>query len=174
MPSAINDDVSRFAAVPSLALHLVDTNINSFTGLATDYLNHFNEAIMLLEMLPEMPDCLEDFLAWQPMSYREHFSASKFKDREMAIAAYDHADPARRERLDSLAKTMNEILLATREVMRQDLRAPAAARIADLAVRWLKPLIARTGGIINGTESAQLSGSAAAAPQAAVDALLAR
>jgi hypothetical protein len=173
MPSATSD-ISSFVPAASPALHLVDTNINSFTGLATDYLNHFNEAIMLLEMLADMPDCREDFLAWQPASYREHFAASKFKDREMAIAAYDCADPARRARLDSLAKSMNEILLATRAVMRQDSRASTTARIADLAVHWLKPMIARAGGIINGTESVQRSGSPAAAPQAAVDALMAR
>jgi len=40
------------------------------TGLATDYLNHFNEAIMLLEMIPDMPECAEDFLQWRPLSYR--------------------------------------------------------------------------------------------------------
>ena len=36
-------------------------NINPRTGLATDYLNHFNEAVMLLEMVPDMPECAEDF-----------------------------------------------------------------------------------------------------------------
>jgi hypothetical protein len=36
---------------------LVGANINPTTWLATDYLNHFNEAIMLLEMLPCAPEC---------------------------------------------------------------------------------------------------------------------
>jgi hypothetical protein len=67
-------------------------NINPRTGLATDYLNHFNEAIMLLEMIPDMPECAEDFLTWQPLSYREHFMASNFKARDLAIEAYDAAD----------------------------------------------------------------------------------
>ena len=75
------------------AARLSDANINPATGLATDYLNHFNEAIMLLEMLSSCPDCREDFLGWQPMSYREHFEASNFKGRALAIAAYDAADP---------------------------------------------------------------------------------
>ena len=52
-------------------------NINPKTGLATDYLNHFNEAIMLLEMIPSMPECTGDFLAWEPLSYAEHFIASQ-------------------------------------------------------------------------------------------------
>ncbi len=67
------------------AAELRAANINPRTGLATDYLNHFNEAIMLLEMVPDMPECAEDFLGWQPLSYREHFAASNFKARDLAI-----------------------------------------------------------------------------------------
>src|ERR1700722_13808231 len=67
-------------------------NINPRTGLATDYLNHFNEAIMLLEMIPDMPECAEDFLGWQPLSYSEHFTASNFKARDLAIESYEAAD----------------------------------------------------------------------------------
>ena len=74
------------------AAQLLAANINPRTGLATDYLNHFNEAIMLLEMIPDMPECAEEFLGWQPLSYREHFTASHFKARELAIEAYDSAD----------------------------------------------------------------------------------
>jgi hypothetical protein len=76
------------------AAQLQAANINPRTGLATDYLNHFNEAIMLLEMIPDMPECAEEFLEWQPRSYREHFAASNFKARELAIEAYDSAHRA--------------------------------------------------------------------------------
>ena len=76
------------------AAELRAANINPRTGLATDYLNHFNEAIMLLEMIPDMPDCAVDFLGWQPLSYREHFAASNFRARELAIAADALANPA--------------------------------------------------------------------------------
>ena len=81
---------------------LIEANINPVTGLATDYLNHFNEAIMLLEMLPMAPECKEDFLAWAPMSYCEHFAASRFRQRDLAIAVYGQADPALRRGSTSL------------------------------------------------------------------------
>src|ERR1700736_6040258 len=74
------------------AAELSAANINPRTGLATDYLNHFNEAIMLLEMIPDIPECAEDFLAWTPLSYAEHFTASNFKARDLAIEAYESAD----------------------------------------------------------------------------------
>src|SRR5437763_10678012 len=84
------------------AAKLRAANINPRTGLATDYLNHFNEAIMLLEMIPDMPECAEDFLTWSPLSYCEHFMASNFRARDLAIEAYDTADATIRAEFDNV------------------------------------------------------------------------
>src|SRR5437762_7750880 len=94
-------------------------NINPRTGLATDYLNHFNEAVMLLEMVPDMPECAEDFLTWSPLSYAEHFTASNFKARDLAIEAYEKADPNVRAQFDHLTDTMTSILSAVGSAMRE-------------------------------------------------------
>jgi hypothetical protein len=147
---------------------LSDANINPRTGLASDYLNHFNEAIMLLEMVPACPDCIEDFLAWQPRSYREHFAASGFKGRDLAIAAYEAAEPGARENLDALAGSMTAMLEATRAALAGGLPAEAVSLIAEAAAAWLRPLVARAGAVING-EAAQAS-----APQAVIDGLMRR
>src|SRR5215470_17889157 len=93
-------------------------NINPNTGLATDYLNHFNEAIMLLEMIPDMPECAEDFLAWAPLSYCEHFMASNFKARDLAIEAYECADPCIKFEFEQITDTMTSILTAVTTAMR--------------------------------------------------------
>ena len=146
-------------------------NINPVTGLATDYLNHFNEAIMLLEMLSNCPDCLDDFLRWQPMSYREHFMASRFRGRDLAIAAYDAADPNLRGCLDTLADTMTAVLEATRAALRAEISPEAAGALADRAAAWLKPLVARAGTVINGDAD---DASLPKAPQALVDGLMKR
>src|SRR5438034_1804534 len=89
---------------------LAAANINPQTGLASDYLNHFNEAIMLLDLLPHSPECIVELIGWEPLSYAEHFAESHFKDKELAIAAYAVADPVARLRLDDLADTMNALL----------------------------------------------------------------
>src|SRR6202162_341706 len=94
------------------AARLLAANINPRTGLATDYLNHFNEAIMLLEMVPDMPECAEDFLSWKPLSYAEHFTAPNFKARDLAIAAYDSADANLRAEFDNITNAMTSILTA--------------------------------------------------------------
>jgi hypothetical protein len=131
-------------------------NINPRTGLATDYLNHFNEAIMLLEMIPDMPECAEDFLTWCPLSYCEHFMASNFKARDLAIEAYEAADTKIRAEFDNLASTMTSILTAVGAAMRETQRDKTRAVLAEQATGWVKPLVALAGGIINGGNKADV------------------
>jgi hypothetical protein len=132
------------------AAELKAANINPRTGLATDYLNHFNEAIMLLEMVPDMPECAEDFLAWCPLSYCEHFMASNFKARELAISAYESADPDIRAEFEQITDTMTSILSAVGAATREAGQDKTRAKLAEQAVGWLKPLVSEAGGLING------------------------
>jgi hypothetical protein len=136
------------------ATALAAAHINPRTRLATDYLNHFNEAIMLLEMIPAMPECAEDFLLWQPLSYPEHFRQSNFKARDLAIAAYDSADPEIRSRFDALCRTLTSILTAIRDAMTEASQDKTRLRLAEEATGWLKPLVIQAGGVINGTSPA--------------------
>ena len=131
-------------------------NINPRTGLATDYLNHFNEAIMLLEMIPDIPECAEDFLGWAPMSYAEHFSASNFKARDLAIEAYEQADVQIRSEFDTITGTMTSILTAVGSAMREVRQDKTRAALAEQATGWVKPLVAIAGGIINGASEADV------------------
>jgi hypothetical protein len=138
------------------AARLRAANINPRTGLATDYLNHFNEAIMLLEMIPDMPECAEDFLAWHPLSYREHFAASHFKTRDLAIEAYESADSIIRTEFDNITTTMTSILTAVGAAMREVHQDKTRATLAEQATGWVKPLVALAGGIINGGAEADV------------------
>jgi hypothetical protein len=132
------------------AAELRAANINPRTGLATDYLNHFNEAVMLLEMIPDMPECAEDFLGWHPLSYTEHFTASHFKARDLAISAYDSADPIIKSEFDNITSAMTSILTAVGAAMREATQDKTRATLAEQATGWVKPLVAMAGGIING------------------------
>jgi len=57
--SAFDDE-----AYQELCAKTEGTTINSQTLLATDYLNHFNEVVMLLEMIPDMPDMMDMVQEW--------------------------------------------------------------------------------------------------------------
>ncbi|QWG22344.1 hypothetical protein KMZ93_20570 [Bradyrhizobium sediminis] len=138
------------------AAQLRAANINPRTGLATDYLNHFNEAVMLLEMIPDMPECAEDFLGWQPLSYAEHFTASNFKARDLAISAYNSADPVIRAEFDNITSAMTSILTAVSDAMRDVKQNKTRATLAEQATGWVKPLVTLAGGIINGGSEADV------------------
>ncbi len=91
------------------------TNINEQTLLATDYLNHFNEIVMLLEMIPDMPDMLEDAKSWHPKTYEEHFRDSTIQDRELAIEAYAHVPTRYRQPFEVTTDTINRLIAMTLE-----------------------------------------------------------
>jgi hypothetical protein len=152
------------------AAQLSRANVNPATGLATDYLNHFNEAIMLPEMIESCPDCVEDFRAWRPMSYREHFAQPQYKHRAIAIEAYDQADPIARQYLDTLADAMSDVLQATHKAFAAGLPPRSAVQLAERTAAWLRPLVARAAAIING----EADDEAALTPQAAIDRLMKR
>ena len=143
------DEQSRIALLRA-------ANINPRTGLATDYLNHFNEAIMLLEMIPDMPECAEDLLSWRPLSYAEHFTASNFKARDLAIAAYEAANAGIRAEFDNVTSAMTSILSAVIEAMREAQQDKIRARLAEQATVWVKPLVTQAGGIINGAAESDI------------------
>ena len=147
-------------------------NINPLTGLSTDYLNHFTEAVMVLEMAASMPECLDDLRAWRPKTYTEHFATSRFANREAIIRAYAAADPAVRAALDEASETLNTVLAQTRNVVLEHLATPAADALAQRALHWLKPLIMRTAAVINGTTTKEPERTGS--PQAAIDAIFAR
>ena len=131
------------------------TNIHEQTLLATDYLNHFNEVVMLLEMLPDMPECFEDVGAWQPKSYQDHFRDSGFSDKDLAIAAYDHVPARYREPFDQTIAQINDILLKAiaRIGAALDSGDEAALReISGQASQKVQKLIERTSSIIHGSQ----------------------
>jgi hypothetical protein len=173
MPAPAADcAIGPAASAPSAAQsHRGGPNINPETGLSTDYLNHFTEAIMLLEMLSTIPECLDELRAWRPSTYAEHFAASRFSNREAIIDAYRNADPAVRQELDRASGLLNATVGRARQLMLQHIGTPEVEAIARRALELLRPLIARTAALINGTTTDDAGGQG---PQAAIDAMFDR
>jgi hypothetical protein len=145
--------------------------INPLTGLSTDYLNHFTEAVMLLELAGAMPECVDDLRAWRPKTYAAHFAASHFSNRDAIVAAYRAADPAVRGALDRNAELLNALAERSRDLLCQQTDRTEIEAIARRAVERLRPLIARTAALINGTV---VDAAGRQGPQAAIDAMFAR
>ena len=145
--------------------------INPVTGLSTDYLNHFTEAVMLMELAVGMPECLRDLDAWQPKTYAEHFATSRFRNREQIFAAYQIAHPTSRAVLDRTADLLNTLVVQDRELVRMHIGTANIEAVAGRAATRLRALIARAAAVINGTPVDGLDGDG---PQAAIDAMFRR
>jgi hypothetical protein len=120
-----------------------------------------------------MPECIDDLIEWEPMSYREHFLTSSQKHRDMVLAAYGQAVPEARRQLDDIVDAMNAVLVATRAALELNISAEVLTALSREAASNLKPMVARAGAVINGSTLSN-GGTQAGAPQAAVDALLER
>ena len=105
---------------PALRARAEGTNVSAQTLLATDYLNHFNEVVMTLEMLADMPELLEEAKAWAPKGYKDHFRDSTIADKELAIEAYDHAPPKFKEPFDQNIQQINRLITTAVERLEKD------------------------------------------------------
>lgn len=84
--------------------------VDAVTGLATDFLNQFNEVAMLLDMIASDPSMIEDLEAWRARDYIAHFAASGFADRHLVLEAYQLSPPLTRRRFDALCGELADIL----------------------------------------------------------------
>ncbi len=131
------------------------TNVNEQTLLATDYLNHFNEIIMILEMVPMMPEMFEEAVAWEPKSYKEHFTNSTVADKELAIEAYDYVPDKYKQPFEEI---INRINLLIKNALSKGQPLIDAGEMEKLTVlmtessRAVQKLEDMAGAIIHGSE----------------------
>jgi hypothetical protein len=151
---------------------LAAANIHPDTLLSTDYLNHFNEVVMLVDMLAELPDCALEVMAWEPRSYVEHFRASRFTARELAIGAYGAVEEERRQAFEVTVRAMDAAILDLQRLIREaPMEALPVECIVDHAEMQVKPLLAHAMGLINGAPPVVRVTEEGGEAQSAVDAL---
>lgn len=136
---------------PLDAARLKAANINPATGLATDYLNHYNEVAMTIASLADAPDMRDDVLAWRPLGYPAHFLHTGFAERGLAIAAYIAAP---RDVKAKFLATRAELDDCVAGLQRRLADEETSAASEDAAAIFAS--IARLGGVINGGQGASL------------------
>jgi len=139
----------------ALSLRAENSNVNPKSLLATDYLNHVNEIVMLFDLVPDAPECLDDCRAWEPKSYQDHFRQSSIADRDLAIEAYDVAPPAFKQPFDQLVSEMNRLVALSIDRLGTALENGDEGMIrliAETASRNLQDLIGQASAVIHGSD----------------------
>lgn len=148
---------------------LVEANINPNTGLSTDYLNHFNEMVMMIELYPTSPDVREEILAWAPLKYREHFETSGFRAKSLALIGHELAVDTLKRQLDIIVAEIDTVLLEAQDAVGSEAAPGESVRTLEEAAESAEMLIARASALINGLSAPNQAEAEDA--QAAVDAL---
>lgn len=147
--TAVTDDFEDVRA------KLREANVNEQSLLATDYLNHFNEPLMILEMAPDMPESVAFLDDWVPLTYEEHFRESNFTGRDIVIAAYGLAPARFKKPFDEacarLRDKLMELIASARTAVDSGDPAAVGAVIAE-ALPGIRMLQETAGSIINGAE----------------------
>jgi hypothetical protein len=90
--------------------------VNPSSGIANDFLNQYNEVLLLVENLPVLlPEMIEDLLAWKPRNYKEYFQSSPLAGGHLAIEIYQALEGAFRERFESQIAKLN--VLASKAIV---------------------------------------------------------
>jgi len=168
-PGSTSSDALREAWYEDFAARAKGTNVNERTLLATDYLNHINEIIMLLELVPDAPECLEDCRVWEPKTYVQHFEGSSIADRDLAIAAYPYSPPEFRRIFDRLVMEMNRLVeraLPAIDAATANADEIRCRHIVEMSVGGLRAMVDQA--------SAAIHGDAQVMDQAAIDELMER
>jgi len=152
LPTATLSESDELAAYRA---RVHDTNISETTLLATDYLNHFNEIIMLIEMIPDMPEMLDEAKAWQPKSYVEHFTDSSYPFRELAIELYPHVPARFKTPFETTIGQLNAVIARALRLAEDALGKNNPRMLRDrigVVLGPLRQLVDVAGGIIHGSE----------------------
>lgn len=89
--------------------------INPASGIANDYLNMFNEILLMIENMPILlPEMVDDLEKWTPVSYREYFGRSPLPGSAKALKAYDNIDPVFRSAFERQISVVAEIAKESR------------------------------------------------------------
>jgi len=155
------------AAYEAMRRKAEGSNLDPKTLLATDYLNHFNEIVMLLEMVADMPEILEDAKEWRPKSYRDHFLDSTIADREIAVEAYEVVPAVYKKPFEMTIQQINDAIGSTVTTLEKDLGDGNMELLRENATTMSR-VIQR----LMDTASAIIHGSADTLDQSEVDDLL--
>jgi hypothetical protein len=113
--------------------------VNPASGLANDYLNLFNEIVMLIEQLPVMPELIDDILRWRPVSYQSYFANSILPGRTSALEAYATLDSSFRRDFETVVADLDRravgAVAAIRKRHKTTQGAISSAAMAELCTR---------------------------------------
>lgn len=150
MPPASAAALDNHARLAELRNEFVGANINPYTGLSTDYLNHFNEMVMMMELYSTSPDLKQDILDWKVLSYVDHFETTGFRAKALAVEGFALARTAVKKQLEVIVAEIETVLLVGQDAVEVEKLHGESTFALSEATETAEMLIARASALING------------------------
>jgi hypothetical protein len=130
--------------------------VNPASGIANDYLNHFNEILLMIENLPILlPEMIDDIWQWKPVSYTEYFRNSPLPGSADTLRIYDGLDKNFRTDFESMIELLDRIVLSSIEVIFThrmpdgSIEPDAITEICEQYSADLRAVLDRTADLVN-------------------------
>lgn len=151
--------------LPVDSAHLIETLelikqvsnlVNPSSGIANDFLNQYNEVLLLVENLPVLlPEMVEDLLAWKRKSYEEYFATSPLPGGDIAIRVYNKLDSAFKSKFEKQVERINKVAekaiaaIAERERASEELNAEDIEAFCEQISKKLREEIEKAAKLVN-------------------------
>ena len=139
--AAMKQDARRVADFEQSAGPTPKELPDSSAGLSNDYLNHYVEVLMLIEMAPHDPSLGADLTNWWPVSYIEWFSSSQLADASKARAAYEGLPDDKRRRFERHLAAMETLATLAAFALQPPCDPEQASVVVDAASPALRRMI---------------------------------
>jgi hypothetical protein len=129
--------------------------VNPASGLANDYLNLFNEIVMMIEQLPVIPELIDDILQWRPVTYQAYFAKSVLPGRTSALEAYRALDAAFRRDFEAVVADLDRravgavVAIRRQHKMHGGCSSGAMAEICARAGEALREVLLKATDLVN-------------------------
>jgi hypothetical protein len=115
--------------------------VSPTSGMANDYLNHFNEVLLMIENLPVLlPEMVDELVSWKPVSYRAYFERSNLPGSAEALEIYDSLDEDFRRDAEAMIDLLDKIIERSVAIITSHRRDDGTIEADDIA--YICPRIA--------------------------------
>jgi hypothetical protein len=129
--------------------------VNPASGLANDYLNLFNEIVMMIEQLPSMPELIDDILRWRPIAYRDYFTKSVLPGRNSALESYAALDAGFRRDFENVVADLDRRAVGAVVAIRRQYKTTGVVspesmgELCERAGETLREVLAMATSLVN-------------------------
>ncbi len=134
---------------PEPAAEEVANEPPSSAGLSNDYLNHYAEVLMLIEMAPHDPSLSADLISWWPVSYIDWFSSSQLVHAPEARKAYETLPDESRHRFERHLAVMETLATMAAFALQPPCEPEQASVVVNAAAPPLRRMITAASAFLD-------------------------